>query len=136
MISLLLLAGCSTTTSEKHLTERGEWGQLGFTEGQQGLAERSKELKTLHHLNQASLDDYSSSYQQGLSAFCDPEKGYYHGVTGRVYEGQCDHFPHSAELVANWYEGLDQFEYEQFQKMIEENEKDLYYQSLIEGSDS
>lgn len=125
IMSFLLLGGCSALPSAKKLAEQGDWAQLGFTDGEQGLPKRSAaELAALHPTDQTSLSNYSSSYQQGLSIFCTPEKGFYHGVTGRLYEGQCDHFAHAAELVKSWNEGLDQYEYEQFQQMIQESEQD------------
>ncbi|MET4696236.1 DUF2799 domain-containing protein [Endozoicomonas lisbonensis] len=127
-LSTLAMAGCSTTPSPQQLASEGNWEQLGQMDGSKGLTERSNsELSELHKLDSQNFDLYKQGYATGIAEFCTPETGYFLGLSGLSYGGQCARFDHENEYIQSWEDGLFEYDNARWDQEIQYYDYETFY---------
>jgi hypothetical protein len=94
------LAGCATMSQEECL--RGDWGSVGFKDGEAGRAQsrlddHAKACAKSGVAPQAA--PYFAAREQGLKLYCTPDRGFREGRTGSSYAGVCPPGPERGFLV-------------------------------------
>jgi ribosome modulation factor len=106
LISMLLVAGCSSSTLSKQECRTVDWRTIGYEDG---VAGRSGEQIGRHRQACAEygvtpdLDAYLAGRAEGLREFCQPRNGYRAGASGRAYYDSCP-----AELAAAFLAAYDE----------------------------
>ncbi|OED43739.1 hypothetical protein ACH42_09260 [Endozoicomonas sp. (ex Bugula neritina AB1)] len=132
-LSVLAIAGCSSTPSPQQLADANNWEQLGLMDGQRGDFERtSAELIKLKKTDAKNITTYQKGYAEGIAKFCDTESGFFLGRSGFTYQGQCASFDHEKEFIQSWEDGYIQFESAEWDRATDESE--FYGDSNLEAS--
>jgi Protein of unknown function (DUF2799) len=92
-VSILLcaaLSGCASMSAEE--CAASDWKAVGFEDGARGytsdrFAQHRKDCA--EHGITADFDAYQAGRSQGLQEFCQPGRGFSHGVSGGQYSGVC-----------------------------------------------
>ena len=120
LMATVVLAGCSTLSSEKNLAEEGNWEQLGLQDGQKGFEQRRPaQLSELSPADKDAVTQYRAGFRIGIQEFCTEDNAFSAGLAGRAYNGQCS-FSSSENLIKeSWDNGLDEY-YEMRDEIIED----------------
>lgn len=95
-----LLSSCATMSKEQCL--RGDWGQVGFQDGEQGRAQSRLDDHAKACAKAGVAPDpavYFAARDQGLKLYCTQDRGFREGRTGQSYAGVCPPGPERGFLV-------------------------------------
>jgi hypothetical protein len=84
------LCGCASLSKDECVT--ADWRTIGYQDGARGaLADNvsSHRKACARHGVAPDLEAYLSGRNEGLRAYCHPQRGYSLGVGGGVYQGVC-----------------------------------------------
>ena len=100
VVSASALAGCATMTKEECL--QGDWGAVGFKDGEAGRAQsrlddHAKACAKSGVVPQAG--PYFAAREQGLKLYCTQDRGFREGREGSSYAGVCPPGPEAGFLV-------------------------------------
>lgn len=100
LVALAMLTGCASMSPEE--CSVSDWYAVGFTDGARGMPvsrfDRYREACGAHGVA-PDFDAYRTGRNEGLQDFCQPEKGFNLGNSGRSNPGVCP-----AELKAAFAE--------------------------------
>lgn len=85
------LSGCATMSSDECMTT--DWSAIGYEDGSRGFTTQrvgQHRKACAKHGVTPNFADYQSGREQGLLAYCQPNRGYNVGVNGGQYHGVCD----------------------------------------------
>lgn len=84
-----VLAGCSSVSKIDCLA--ADWQQMGFNNGQNGIAPTTDSLQESCSEPSAAVDigAYNVGHEKGLALFCQVEKGFDVGMQGKEYSVAC-----------------------------------------------
>jgi len=91
---VLLLAGlngCASMSSEE--CANSDWVAIGYEDGANGLTTDkfgARRKACAKHGITADFQAYQAGRNEGLVEFCQPSRGFSHGVNGYSYNGVCD----------------------------------------------
>ena len=116
-LSVIAVAGCTSTPSSVQLASSGSWEQLGQMDGLKGLMERTDdELSELSSLQGNNAELYHKGYTAGITEFCTLDSSFFQGFSGFQYQGQCARFAHEDEYIESWKDGRVQFDNNEWDK--------------------
>ncbi len=90
LAGVLLATGCATLGKDECL--HADWRSIGYEDGARGLpgSQIGKHRKACaKHGVRPNLDLYERGRREGLREYCIPRKGYYLGLRGNRYNGNC-----------------------------------------------
>ena len=85
------LSGCASMSSEECVNS--DWVAIGYEDGSNGYGTDkfgSRRKACAKHGVTADFKAYQEGRDEGLVEFCQPSRGFNHGVNGRAYNGVCD----------------------------------------------
>ena len=127
-VSALAITGCSLTPSPHQLASQNNWEQLGQLDGHKGLLKRTNaELSELNPLSSQQFELYNKGYTSGITEFCTPQAGYFMGVSGFSYNGQCADFEHEQEYILSWQDGQFEYDNARWEQNAQHYEYEMYY---------
>lgn len=90
MFGIVALSGCAVMTPEQ--CEYADWAMIGEQDARQGraadyIARRAKDCDKAGFPPDAEA--YRYGWEQGITRFCHPERGFQEGLRGRSYEYIC-----------------------------------------------
>lgn len=87
-----VLSGCASMNAEE--CAASDWKAVGFEDGARGYTSdrfsQHRKACAKHGIT-ADFDAYQAGRTQGLQEFCQPSRGFSHGVGGGQYFGVCPH---------------------------------------------
>ncbi len=91
-VSMLVavLSGCASMSAEE--CAASDWKAVGFEDGARGYTSDAftrHRRECAEHGITADFDAYQAGRSQGLQEFCQPGRGFSHGVNGGQYYGVC-----------------------------------------------
>ena len=114
IVTVAVLAGCSTFAQQKQLAQENRWEQVGLIDGQTGHYQKAApELEQFGSLSDMALSEYRQGYQKGIAEFCQPEAAFRRGLTGTKYKGQCSGLANENEVVKRWLDGSREYRFNQ-----------------------
>ncbi len=82
------LAACETMSTEE--CAAADWGALGYADGANGTNRFAARQESCARRGfTADLQAYVSGNDQGLRAYCTPQRGFQRGLQGSSYDGFC-----------------------------------------------
>ena len=102
-LALVGLSGCASMSADECMLS--DWSAVGYEDGARGyMSDRFGQHRKACAKHGVSVDfqAYQSGREQGLAEFCQPGRGFTHGVNGGRYNGVC-----SAELEAEFVEAYN-----------------------------
>ena len=126
-----LVCGCATISKSECLS--GNWVDLGYRDGTQGVA-RARIADYVHKCAEYNVSVnrqvYLENYEKGLSRYCTYNQGYGLGRNGSSYNAVCTD-SQAADFRAGYNDGHHEYEierrYENYQNRIEDKEEAITY---------
>lgn len=88
---VILLSGCAKTMNENECLV-ADWRTIGYQDGSQGRPEQWLERRgeaCAEYGVAPNMDEYLLGRMQGLTAFCQPRRGFDMGLRGNRYDNVC-----------------------------------------------
>ena len=121
ILTVAVLAGCSTYAQQKQLAQENRWEQVGLLDGQIGHYQKnSAELKQFGAISDAAMNEYKQGYQKGVVEFCQPEAAFKRGLNGKKYKGQCSGQSNESNVVKRWQDGMNEYRFNEAISAISE----------------
>ena len=112
IMTVAILAGCSTYAQQKQLAQENRWEQVGLLDGQTGHYQKAApELMQFGHVSDSALNEYRQGYQKGIIEFCQPETAFRRGLNGTKYKGQCAGQSNENDVVKRWLDGMNEYRF-------------------------
>ena len=121
IITVAVLAGCSTYAQQKQLAQENRWEQVGLLDGQTGHSQKAApELMQFGQVSDAALNEYRQGFQKGITEFCQPEVAFRRGLNGTKYKGQCAGQSNENDVVKRWQDGMSEYRFNEAISSISE----------------
>ena len=121
IVTVAVLAGCSTYAQQKQLAQENRWEQVGLLDGQTGHYQKAApELGQFGQVSDAALNEYRQGYQKRIAEFCQPEAAFRRGLNGSKYKGQCAGLANEGDVVKRWLDGMNEYHFDEAISSISE----------------